>query len=114
MLNTKVFYLFHITYMDQPNDKNLAYIAYLIFFIPLLIGKPSDFVRYHVNQGLLLLILEVALRVVLGFFYFVPEIGFLFMILQFVPLVFFIMGLVNVSKGEMKPLPVIGGITLIS
>lgn len=33
-------------------NKNIAWLAYLLFFIPLLINKKSPFVRHHANEGL--------------------------------------------------------------
>jgi len=98
---------------DQ-NEKLMGYIAYIIFFVPLLAGSKSSFVKYHANQGLVLLIASIALQFVLSFVVFVPIIGLLLQLLRIAPLILWIIGIINVSKGEMKPLPIIGGITLIS
>ena len=99
----------------QPNsnEKLMGYLAYILFFIPLIAGSKSPFVRYHVNQSLVLLIASIMLQVVVSVFAAIPGIGIIIGLLSFVPLIFFIIGLINVSKGEMKPLPVIGGIRLI-
>ena len=97
----------------DPNDKLMAYVAYIIFFVPLLTGTKSAFVKYHVNQGLVLLIASIALQFVLTFVVFIPVIGLILQLLRFVPVILWIMGLINVSNGEMKPLPIIGTITLI-
>ncbi len=91
----------------------MAYLAYIIFFIPLLMGNRSAFVNYHTNQGTVLFIFTVALQIFLSFFVAVPVLGLLFQIALIIPFVLWIIGLINVSKGEMKPLPIIGGITLI-
>ncbi len=37
---------------DAMQNKNIAWLAYLLFFIPLLINSKSPFVRHHANEGL--------------------------------------------------------------
>ncbi len=37
---------------DAMQTKNIAWLAYILFFIPLLINKNSAFVRHHANEGL--------------------------------------------------------------
>lgn len=37
---------------DAKQTKNIAWLAYLLFFIPLLINKDSAFVRHNANEGL--------------------------------------------------------------
>ena len=37
---------------DVENNRNIAWLAYLLFFIPLLINPNSAFVRHHANEGL--------------------------------------------------------------
>jgi len=90
------------------NDKGMAIVAYIIFFIPLLISKNrSAFLNFHINQGLTLFIVAVVGNIALSFlsyrFYMVNNIWGLLM------LVLVIMGIMNASKNEMKELPVIGG-----
>lgn len=97
-------------------EKNtgMAMIAYLVFFVPLITGDAhkDPFVKYHTNQGTLLSILAVATSIVGTV---VPVLGW-FLILplgSLLTLVFFVMGLINASKGEMKPLPLIGQYEII-
>ncbi len=96
--------------------KTMAALAYIIFFIPMLTNKDSKFAMFHANQGLLLLISVVVLNFVVGIlggitFFFG---GFLLWGLPgLVGLIFAIMGIMGALNGEMKPLPVVGGITLI-
>lgn len=97
---------------DAEKNKAIACLAYLIFFLPYIAAKDSKFAMYHANQGLLLLLLSVAVNIigsvipVIGWFLIIP-LGDLFVF------VLFIMGILNASKGEMKPLPLIGGIKII-
>lgn len=37
---------------DAQENKNIAWLAYILFFIPLLINNKSAFVRHHANEGL--------------------------------------------------------------
>lgn len=37
---------------DASETRNIAWLAYILFFIPLLINKTSPFVRHHANEGL--------------------------------------------------------------
>jgi uncharacterized membrane protein len=97
---------------DVEKNKAMAVLAYFIFFLPILAAKDSKFAMYHANQGLLLALTTAAVNLVggiipiLGWFIILP-LGNLFC------LVLFIMGLINSSKGEMKPLPLIGGISIL-
>lgn len=44
--------------MEVRAGKNIAWLAYLLFFIPLLINRRNRFVRLHANEGLELNIME--------------------------------------------------------
>ena len=37
---------------DAKQNKKFAWLAYILFFIPLLINKKSNFIRLHANEGL--------------------------------------------------------------
>jgi len=97
---------------DAEKNKGMAIVAYIIFFIPLLAAKDSKFAMYHANQGLILFLTSVIIWVVggiipfLGWFIILP-LGELFI------LILAIMGIINAAKGEMKPLPLIGGFNII-
>lgn len=99
---------------SQQNDKVMAIVAYIIFFVPLLVGKRSPFVTYHTNQGTVLFIFAVVggivLSILLGF---IPFLGIISMLFDLLVLVLMIIGIMNASKGVMKPLPIIGGFTII-
>ncbi|MDQ1912837.1 hypothetical protein RAC89_20810 [Paenibacillus sp. GD4] len=96
---------------DVQNNKWMAVIGYILFFVPLLVAKDSRFARYHANQGLLLLLLSIAVNIVLGI---IPLIGWLLLpIANLLVLIFAILGIVNAAQGQAKPLPLIGSVTII-
>lgn len=108
--------------MDS-NEKVYGILGYIgiLFLVPLLAGN-TEFSKFHANQGLILFIAEVILGVLIGI-----TVGVLSLIgiigvvlgsivsgvLGLVIFVMVIMGIINAANGEMKPLPVIGGIKLI-
>jgi len=114
---------------DAEQNKGMAILAYLLFFVPLIAGthKTSNFVRYHTNQGIVLIIFYVAFGIVIsilsaiivgiasatfafGLLLAIPTIVGL---LWLVPLVLVIIGIVNAATGKMKPLPIIGKFTIL-
>lgn len=103
-----------ITTFDQQDiekNKMIAGLAYLIFFLPLIICPDSGFGKFHANQALLLLIFSLAGSIILCF---VPIIGWaLLPIFTIVILVLFVIGLINGLGGEAKRLPIIGKFNLI-
>jgi uncharacterized membrane protein len=97
---------------DVQKNMAMAILAYIIFFVPLIAARESKFAMYHANQGLVLFLAAVVINIVGGI---VPFIGW-FIILPFgwiAVLIFAIIGIINASKGLMKPLPLIGGISII-
>lgn len=96
---------------DVDQNKGMAILAYFIFFLPLILAPNSQFAKYHVNQGLILLIAWIVIWV---FGVFMPVIGWIiwpFATLAW--LILWIMGIVNAAKGEAKPVPLIGKYTII-
>lgn len=97
---------------DVDKNKGMAIIAYFVFFIPLLVAKDSKFAMYHANQGLLLFLTVIAVNIIggvipfLGWFVILP-LGMVFSI------VLWLMGIINAAQGKMKPLPLIGGISIL-
>ncbi|MBX4205185.1 MAG: hypothetical protein KW788_03310 [Candidatus Doudnabacteria bacterium] len=78
----------------------LAYLGILVI-IPLIVAKNDPFVKYHVKQGLVLLVLEV----IGSFVFWIPILGWL---LWLFTLVLVVIGILNVTKGKQQPLPVLG------
>lgn len=97
---------------DVRENKNLGYLCYLgpLLVIPLLLKPKSRFLRYHCNQGLLLLIFAALVSICDGF----AGIGWLIGIAGGIAsVIWLIQGLVNVSRGVRRPLPLIGEITIL-
>lgn len=107
---------------DIEQNKTMAGLAYILFFLPLVACKDSQYGRFHANQGLLLLILSVvgsiALSVISNILisftwhlYWITSLlhsafGVLILVLA-------IMGLINGFNGKAKKLPIIGDIQII-
>ncbi len=92
----------------KGGEKNLmAILCYLgiLVVIPLLTAKDDPFVKFHIKQGLVLLIASV----INIFISMVPFIGWVVgFVIWIIILVLAIMGILNVLGGKQKPLPVIG------
>jgi len=94
------------------NNKLFAIIGYILFFVPLLAARESKFAMYHANQALTLFLCAVAINIVgsiipfLGWFIITPIGNLIVFILA-------IVGIVNAANAKTKPLPVIGGVTLL-
>ncbi len=111
------------TAQEIQSGKGMGVLCYLGFLvlIPLFAAKDNRFVRFHVNQGLVLFIVEVLYGVAYSILSAILlaiswRLYLLTSILSLVSLVFFvflIIGIVNVVNGKAKELPLIGGITLL-
>lgn len=97
---------------DVEQNKIMGILAYIIFFIPLLAARESKFAMYHANQGLVLFLAGIAVSIlgsiipILGWFVILPLCMLAITVLA-------ILGIVNAAKGLIKPLPIIGGISII-
>lgn len=109
---------------DAQQNKMMGILAYLgiLVLIPIFGAPQSKFARYHANQGLINCIAAIAYGILSGIlrsvFYGVSwrlgyTIGNILSIISLVFVVLAIIGIMNVTKGEKKPLPVIGGITIL-
>ena len=93
---------------DIEENKLWAVVAYLgiLFVLPLLLKKDSEYAQYHSRQGLVLFISAVIWGIVSA----VPFIGW-FIIMPIGAVFFFVLwliGVVNALSGKAKPLPLIG------
>lgn len=88
---------------DVEENKGITILSYIgiLVLIPLLAKKESAFAQYHAKQGLIVLIMGVISSIL------TPVFG-LGLLLWLITIIFSIIGIVNVVKGEMKPLPLIG------
>ena len=104
---------------NAQDNKVMGILAYLgiLVLVPIFAAKESPFARYHSNQGLILLILAVALAIVVNIISrIILAISFsLFLLTSLLSGliwlgigVFAIIGIINAAKGEMKELPLIG------
>jgi len=83
----------------------LCYIGILVL-IPLLTDAKNDaFVKFHIKQGLALLIFDVIVSIVAA----IPVIGWIVGLVGWVVVVIlFITGIINAAGGQEKQLPIIG------
>lgn len=98
---------------DVKMNKSMAYLCYMgpLFLIPYLLKGDSPFIKFHSNQGLLLLIACILVKVCGN----IPVIGWAISIAGgLFSLSAFFQGLSNVSKGIKKPLPIIGEIKILN
>lgn len=118
---------------DAQDNKAMAILAYIIFFIPLIAGvhKTSPFVKYHTNQGTVLAIAAMAIAVVFGIISAIITgvltatlawgaaltlasiFGIVWMLFGFGMMALVVVGIINAAGGKMKPLPIIGKFTII-
>lgn len=107
---------------DIKQNKTMAGLAYILFFLPLIVCKDSRFGRFHANQGLLLLILSVVGYIVISVITTVLAtitwrlfgfISLLYSLYSLFILAIAIYGLVNGLNGKAKELPVIGKYRII-
>ena len=106
--------------MDQPNaaqtpaHKNnvamgvLCYLGILVI-VSYIVAKDEPFVKFHIRQGLILLVIEALIWVVTNFFFWQFYMLWpLIDLLELAILVLSIVGIVNVVHGKEKPLPLVG------
>lgn len=97
---------------DIAENKGICVLCYLgiLLLIPLLTKPNSGYVKYHSNQGLLLVLFNIAISILMV----IPILGWIVGIAGWVfSVVCLIMGIINTTSGVMKPLPLIGKFSLI-
>lgn len=107
---------------QAQSNTAMAVLCYLgiLLFIPLLTDAKQDkFVKYHLSQGMVLLIAAVLVSMVrwilptgitggLGGLFFGLFVTFIISVIQLGLLVLVIMGIIHAVQGEKKPLPLLG------
>jgi|SRR3989344_5845063 len=93
----------------SKDDKNtvmgiLSYLGPLVI-VSYLTTKDDPFVKFHIKQGLVLLTIEVAIFILGSFMY---QLWMILNIVNLAMLVLSIVGIVNVTKGQEKELPLVG------
>ncbi len=106
---------------DQDN-KVIFILSYILFFLPLISCPESKVGRFHANQGLVLLITSVAGHIALSIVNSII-LAISWRLWAFTSLLTWawtiaisalaIIGMINANKGEQRPLPIIGGITIL-
>lgn len=116
---------------DISDNKVFAILSYIsiLVLVPILAAPNSKFARFHANQGLVLLIAELAYGVISSVIKGVLKLVFrvlpfwfsaVYTLLSFVIgclglvfLVFAVIGIINAANGKAKELPIVGKITLL-
>ena len=104
--------------IDTESDKNnaIAVLSYLgiLVLIPLILFQKNKFVRFHVNQGLVLFIFDAICSAFSFVTFFVPVVGAIISgVLGLISLILMIIGIVNACNNKMEKLPIIGGFVII-
>lgn len=97
---------------DASGNKLMGILCYIgiLVIIPWLVKRDSKFVQFHANQGILLLILWIAV----GFIWLIPVVKWIVCIVTALALcACIVFGIMGVVKGKAKQLPLIGKIQLI-
>lgn len=88
----------------------VCYLSFIFIIIALLLEPNSKFLRYHINQSILIYLLGVASAAAM----IVPFIGWIIGgVASVASLIFTIMGIVRAFKGEAKDTPIIGKYTIV-
>lgn len=90
----------------------LGYIFPILFFLPLVMEdmKNNELAQFHANQQLNLLIFWVVINVIA----IIPILGWIVAFFGWIfGFVLVVMGIINVSNDNKKPLPLIGGMQLL-
>lgn len=108
---------------DIAQNKVMAVLSYfgLLVLIPIFGAKGSKFVRYHANQGLVLLLASIVWSIassilssiIVAISWRLTFVSSLLGLVSLVFLVLAIIGIVNAANGKAKELPVIGKIKLL-
>jgi uncharacterized membrane protein len=83
----------------------LAYIGPLVI-VSYLTAKDDPFVKFHIKQGLVLFVIEVAMWFLAGMMFY--QFWMIMNIINLATLVLSIVGIVNAVQGQEKELPLVG------
>lgn len=99
---------------DIASNKGMAVLSYLglLFLIPLLAAKDSQYARFHVNQGIVLFIADFILSFVMSMLNWTFFAASVKAVLGLIMLIYWIVGIVNAASGKAKELPLIGKIRI--
>lgn len=107
---------------DVQQNKAICILCYfgILFLIPYFVKKDSQYVRFHCNQGLVLLIANVAINLgfgilktlVKGSLLAIP-VGLVSWVVGLALFALMIIGIIFAVTGKMRELPLIGGIHIL-
>lgn len=93
---------------SQSSNTLMAVLCYfgILVLIPFLTDAKNDpFVKFHIKQGLVLLIADI----IASFIAAIPVIGWIVSpILWVILVILWIMGIINATSGKQTPLPILG------
>lgn len=96
---------------DMEKARTSAALAYVFFFIPLILHSDNCFARFHCNQAVINLLLSTVGAVLLGL---VPYAGpFLLAAQELVCLIIAVRGICLAARGKAVGIPFVGWITII-
>lgn len=93
--------------MDKENKTLMGVLAYLgpLVIVSYLTAKDNPFVKFHIKQGLVLLVIEVIMWVVGSMFW---PLWMLINLINLAVLILSIIGIMNVVQNKEKELPLVG------
>lgn len=98
--------------MSTPPDqgKLMAILSYIgpLVIVSYLVAKDNPVAKFHIKQGAVLFVIEVAVWIVSKFFLFLYFLYPLWLVLNLALLVLSIVGIMNVVQGKEKELPLVG------
>lgn len=92
---------------DYSDEKIFAAISYvwILFLVPLLAKKDSDFVLFHARQGFVFFVFTT----LLGAVSWIPVLGWIIgFVGGIIAVILFVIGIVNAVSGKKEELPIIG------
>ena len=99
---------------DIEENRTMAAMAYVLFFLPIVMCPDSKFGRFHANQSLVLFLAALGGWVMSLMLSLIPDIGWLLSFSYFICLsAMGINGLLGAYAGKANRLPLIGHITVI-
>lgn len=101
---------------DIQGNRIMATLSYfgILWLIPFFARRNSPFVKFHLNQGILISILALLLPFLNILLEKVPVMGsFIYVVLAFVAAGFLLLGAANAAFGRARALPVFGRVKII-
>lgn len=104
---------------DIEKNKVVCAFSYLgiLFFLPLVSCPNSTYGKFHANQALIILIIEIIFSVAGGILVWIPFLGWIGSIVGgiggLICAIYAILGIVYTLQGKVMELPLIGGIKIL-